>query len=48
MADIQAFQERLSDVLTLARTNGKKITREGIDYFFAEEGPESRTDGKCI
>lgn len=38
MADIQAFQERLSDVLTLARTNGKKITREGIDYFFAEEG----------
>lgn len=37
MADIQAFQERLSDVLRLARTNGKKITREGIDYFFAEE-----------
>lgn len=37
MADIQAFQERLRDVLRLARTNGKKITREGIDYFFAEE-----------
>lgn len=37
MADIHAFQERLGDVLTLARTNGGRLTREGVDYFFSQE-----------
>lgn len=37
MADVALFQKKLSDILTLAKINGKKITTEGVAHFFKED-----------
>lgn len=38
MADIEAFQKKLAEICTLAKLNGKRMTREGAALFFKEDG----------
>ena len=36
--DVVSFQKKLEDILTLAKINGKRISREGAALFFKEDG----------
>ncbi|MGI6069786.1 MAG: RNA polymerase sigma factor region1.1 domain-containing protein [Blautia sp.] len=36
--DVVTFQKKLEDILTLAKINGKRISKEGAALFFKEDG----------
>lgn len=48
MTNVETFQKKLTDICTLAKLNGKRITREGVEYFFQEDGLQAEQMEKVL
>lgn len=48
MTNVETFQKKLADICTLAKLNGKRITKAAVAHFFQEDGLQEQQLEKVL